>query len=47
MVGIFWHGLQRGSSDDVGRGEVVRGKVGHIVDSDEVGLKLMAKVSEF
>ena len=50
-VGIFWHGLQRGLGDGVGRrfggvvghGELGRGEVGR----GEVGHRLIAEVSGF
>ena len=40
-MGIFWHGLQRGSGDGVGRG------YGDMVGRGEVGHRLTAEVSGF
>ena len=48
-MGIFWHGLQRGSGDGVGRGYggmVGRG-YGGMVGRGEVGHRLTAEVSGF
>ena len=40
-MGIFWHGLQRGSGDGVGHG------YGDMVGRGEVGHRLTAEVSGF
>ena len=40
-MGIFWHGLQRGSGDGVGRG------YGGMVGRGEVGHRFTAEVSGF
>ena len=40
-MGIFWHGLRRGSGDGVGRG--YGGELGH----GELGHELMTEVSGF